>query len=167
MINSFKNPAIMRILRTTERYEAGWREQNFIPDDEAYRLILCRSYDIKLQKNRRFWGEMYQIYPICLKMSTSDFARILPKSRMRFFVAAWIFTTGGTVLRAYRQSWQTKPQQFPKENSGEGDLFSPAVYYRCPRWNRWLLRVHPNKPLWKRMQPAYHQPRHRADVQRL
>lgn len=34
MINSFKNPAIMRILRTTERYEAGWREQNFIPDDE-------------------------------------------------------------------------------------------------------------------------------------
>ena len=35
MINSFKNPAIMRILRTTERYEAGWREQNFIPDDEA------------------------------------------------------------------------------------------------------------------------------------
>lgn len=30
MINSFKNPAIMRILRTTERYEAGWREQNFI-----------------------------------------------------------------------------------------------------------------------------------------
>ena len=38
MINSFKNPAIMRILRTTERYEAGWREQNFIPDDEAARL---------------------------------------------------------------------------------------------------------------------------------
>lgn len=35
MINSFKNPAIMRILRTTERYEAGWREQNFIPDHEA------------------------------------------------------------------------------------------------------------------------------------
>ena len=35
MINSFKNPAIMRILRTTERYEAGWREQNFIPDNEA------------------------------------------------------------------------------------------------------------------------------------
>lgn len=33
MINSFKNPAIMRILRTTERYEAGWREQNFIPDN--------------------------------------------------------------------------------------------------------------------------------------
>lgn len=25
----------MRILRTTERYEAGWREQNFIPDNEA------------------------------------------------------------------------------------------------------------------------------------
>ena len=35
MINSFKNPAIMRILRTTERYEAGWREQNFIPHNEA------------------------------------------------------------------------------------------------------------------------------------
>ena len=35
MINSFKNPAIMRILRTTERYEAGWREQNFIPDNEV------------------------------------------------------------------------------------------------------------------------------------
>ena len=33
MINSFKNPAIMRILRTTERHGAGWREQNFIPDD--------------------------------------------------------------------------------------------------------------------------------------
>ena len=24
----------MRILRTTERYEAGWREQNFIPYNE-------------------------------------------------------------------------------------------------------------------------------------
>lgn len=35
MINSFKNPAIMRILRTTERHGAGWREQNFIPDYEA------------------------------------------------------------------------------------------------------------------------------------
>ena len=38
MINSFKNPAIMRILRTTERHGAGWREQNFIPDDEALGL---------------------------------------------------------------------------------------------------------------------------------
>ena len=38
MINSFKNPAIMRILRTTERHGAGWREQNFIPHDEAIRL---------------------------------------------------------------------------------------------------------------------------------
>ncbi len=37
MINSFKNPAIMRILRTTERHGAGWREQNFIPDDEVLR----------------------------------------------------------------------------------------------------------------------------------
>lgn len=35
MINSFKNPAIMRILRTTERHGAGWREQNFIPDNEV------------------------------------------------------------------------------------------------------------------------------------
>ena len=25
----------MRILRTTERHGAGWREQNFIPHDEA------------------------------------------------------------------------------------------------------------------------------------
>lgn len=25
----------MRILRTTERHGAGWREQNFIPDDEV------------------------------------------------------------------------------------------------------------------------------------
>ena len=36
MINSFKNPAIMRILRTTERHGAGWREQNFIPYKEGY-----------------------------------------------------------------------------------------------------------------------------------
>lgn len=35
MINSFKNPAIMRILRTTERHGAGWREQNFIPHNEV------------------------------------------------------------------------------------------------------------------------------------
>ena len=39
MINSFKNPAIMRILRTTERHGAGWREQNFIPDHEAVRQV--------------------------------------------------------------------------------------------------------------------------------
>ena len=38
MINSFKNPAIMRILRTTERHGAGWREQNFIPCDETVTL---------------------------------------------------------------------------------------------------------------------------------
>lgn len=31
---------------------------------------------------------MYQIYPICLIISTSDFMRVLPKSRARFFVAA-------------------------------------------------------------------------------
>lgn len=45
MINSFKNPAIMRILRTTERHGAGWREQNFIPDDEADRTVKegCRG----------------------------------------------------------------------------------------------------------------------------
>lgn len=36
MINSFKNPAIMRILRTTERHGAGWREQNFIPGKEVH-----------------------------------------------------------------------------------------------------------------------------------
>ena len=46
MINSFKNPAIMRILRTTERYEAGWREQNFIPDDEAHRPVSCKKQAI-------------------------------------------------------------------------------------------------------------------------
>ena len=63
MINSFKNPAIMRILRTTERYEAGWREQNFIPHDEAYRLILCRSYDIKLQKTGRFGAKCTKFIP--------------------------------------------------------------------------------------------------------
>lgn len=34
----------MRILRTTERYEAGWREQNFIPDDEELRKIKARFY---------------------------------------------------------------------------------------------------------------------------
>lgn len=76
------------ISRTWQMIEQQVNDVPFRPHDEAYRLILCRSYDIKLQKNRRFWGEMYQIYPICLKMSTSDFARILPKSRMRFFVAA-------------------------------------------------------------------------------
>lgn len=76
------------ISRTWQMIEQQVNDVPFRPHDEAHRLILCRSYDIKLQKNRRFWGEMYQIYPICLKMSTSDFARILPKSRMRFFVAA-------------------------------------------------------------------------------
>ena len=53
----------MRILRTTERYEAGWREQNFIPDDEAYRLILCRSYDIKLQKTGHFGAKCTKFIP--------------------------------------------------------------------------------------------------------
>ena len=40
MINSFKNPAIMRILRTTERHGAGWREQNFIPNDVQVMYIM-------------------------------------------------------------------------------------------------------------------------------
>ena len=39
MINSFKNPVIMRILRTTERHGAGWREQNFIPNNETRREL--------------------------------------------------------------------------------------------------------------------------------
>ena len=43
MINSFKNPAIMRILRTTERHGAGWREQNFIPDNEALGELKSRK----------------------------------------------------------------------------------------------------------------------------
>ena len=46
MINSFKNPAIMRILRTTERHGAGWREQNFIPDGERKdRVILSGIHE--------------------------------------------------------------------------------------------------------------------------
>lgn len=44
MINSFKNPAIMRILRTTERHGAGWREQNFIPDNETAGLTKVTVY---------------------------------------------------------------------------------------------------------------------------
>lgn len=47
MINSFKNPAIMRILRTTERHGAGWREQNFIPHDEAEPLTGQKSISYK------------------------------------------------------------------------------------------------------------------------
>ena len=43
MINSFKNPAIMRILRTTERHGAGWREQNFIPHDEIIVSQQCAA----------------------------------------------------------------------------------------------------------------------------
>ena len=39
----------MRILRTTERYEAGWREQNFIPDNEAPRQV-------KFEKNQCLCG---------------------------------------------------------------------------------------------------------------
>ena len=70
---------------------------------------------------------MYQIYPICLKISTNDFARVLPKSRARFFVAAWIFTAGGTVLRAYRQRWQTKPQRFPKKIPAR-ETYSPPPF---------------------------------------
>ena len=44
MINSFKNPAIMRILRTTERHGAGWREQNFIPDNEYEIRVKIEKY---------------------------------------------------------------------------------------------------------------------------
>ena len=47
MINSFKNPAIMRILRTTERHGAGWREQNFIPHDEADRPVNYKKINIE------------------------------------------------------------------------------------------------------------------------
>lgn len=49
----------MRILRTTERYEAGWREQNFIPDDETLRQVkvektqyLCGFADLGIRQNR-------------------------------------------------------------------------------------------------------------------
>lgn len=63
MINSFKNPAIMRILRTTERYEAGWREQNFIPHDEAHLPILYRSYNIKSLKTDDFGAKCTKFIP--------------------------------------------------------------------------------------------------------
>ena len=49
MINSFKNPAIMRILRTTERYEAGWREQNFIPSIATLETI-CKGFGITMSQ---------------------------------------------------------------------------------------------------------------------
>ena len=40
----------MRILRTTERYEAGWREQNFIPDYEAAGLDFDEKGDCVLEE---------------------------------------------------------------------------------------------------------------------
>lgn len=33
------------------------------PHDEAYRLILCRSYDIKLQKTGRFGAKCTKFIP--------------------------------------------------------------------------------------------------------
>lgn len=58
MINSFKNPAIMRILRTTERHGAGWREQNFIPHSETFTMMVLNK--ILGEEEREFLnpGEM-------------------------------------------------------------------------------------------------------------
>ena len=58
MINSFKNPAIMRILRTTERHGAGWREQNFIPDDE----IIGQINPVKSRVSAITSCDLLQIY---------------------------------------------------------------------------------------------------------
>jgi hypothetical protein len=55
MITSFKNPVIMRILRTTERHGAGWREQNFIPDNEAVGQV-------KTQNRRPKMGRLFSAF---------------------------------------------------------------------------------------------------------
>ena len=71
---------------------------------------------------------MYQIYPIFLKISTSDFARILPKSRARFLLQR-DFSTLRYVFERLPPAVADKTATISEENSGEGDLFSPAVYY--------------------------------------
>ena len=59
MINSFKNPAIMRILRTTERHGAGWREQNFIPAKKFYEW---KAVDRKNKEKYEFYDERGSLY---------------------------------------------------------------------------------------------------------
>lgn len=39
----------MRILRTTERHGAGWREQNFIPDDAALHKSLSQMSELLIE----------------------------------------------------------------------------------------------------------------------
>ena len=75
---------------------------------------------------------MYQIYPIFLKISTSDFARILPKSRARFCCSV-IFPGWRYVFERLPPAVADETATISEENSGEGDLFSPAVYYRFPK----------------------------------
>ena len=73
---------------------------------------------------------MYQIYPICLKISTSDFARVLSKDRARFFCCGVDFHRWRYGFESLPPAVMNKTTTISKENSGEGDIFSPAVYYR-------------------------------------
>ena len=79
----------MRILRTTERYEAGWREQNFIPHEEAqsylaYALI-CETME------GAFWnsGRRRRLYS---KTFTEAEQRQIP--RIKATAHKWCLVTG-------------------------------------------------------------------------
>ena len=91
MINSFKNPAIMRILRTTERHGAGWREQNFIPDNEAVGLKKFESLPCLQEFLHDYDTEKLDCMPTCAKRMPIcvEVGRMPPKSHIcKYFTVA-------------------------------------------------------------------------------
>lgn len=51
------------ISRTWQMIEQQVNDVPFRPDDEAYRLILCRSYGIKLKKTGDFGAKCTKFIP--------------------------------------------------------------------------------------------------------
>ena len=108
-----------------------WQQISF-PHDEAYRLILCRSYDIKLRKQAILGQNVPNLSHLPENIHKRFCARPAEKQDA-LFCCSVNFPRWRYVFERLPPAVTDKATTISEENSGEGDTFSPAVYYRFPK----------------------------------
>ena len=102
------------------------------PDDEAYRPILRRSYDIKPQK-QAILGQNVPNLSHLPENIHKRFCAHPAEKQDALFCCSVNFHHWRYGFESLSPVLTDKTAAISEENSGEGDILSPAVYYRFPK----------------------------------